>query len=74
MKEPLAIGYFDEKKSPRKILCEIVLGSTRTVPALVGEIFNEKERGISAVYEGILRVVANENVVSGGSRKDNLRT
>jgi hypothetical protein len=36
----------------------------KAIPALVGEIFIEEERTISAVYEGILRAIANGKVVS----------
>ena len=65
LKEPFAIDYFDERKDPRKVMCEILLGSVKTIPALVGEIFSEEERSISAVYEGILRAVADGKMVSG---------
>ena len=64
LKEPLAIDYFDEKKSPRDLFRTVVSASSKTVPALVGEIFIEEERGMSAVYEAILRAIANGNVVS----------
>lgn len=65
LREPIAIDYFDEKKKARKILNEILIGSVKTIPALVGEIFTEEERSITAIYEGILRAVANGKVVSG---------
>lgn len=65
LREPIAIDYFDEKKKARKILNEILIGSVKTIPALVGEIFTEEERHITAIYEGILRAVANGKVVSG---------
>jgi AAA+ ATPase superfamily predicted ATPase len=64
-REPLAIDYFDEKENPRAILANIVLGSIRTVPALVGEIFMEEERSVSTVYEGILRAIADGKEKSG---------
>jgi hypothetical protein len=64
LKEPLAIDYFDEKKKPKKILCEIIRGSIKTIPALIGEVFNEEERGISAIYEGVLRAVASGKITS----------
>ena len=41
------------------------MSSLKTIPALVGEIFLEEEREISAVYEGILRGVASGKVSSG---------
>ena len=36
-----------------------------TVPALIGEIFTEEERGLSLVYEGILRSIADGKRHSG---------
>ncbi len=65
-REPLAIDFFDSELKPREIFAKVLLSSVRTVPALVGEIFVEEERSISAVYEAILRAVANGHVVSGG--------
>ncbi len=64
-REPLMIDYFDEKEDPRKIIAQIVVHSIKTVPALIGEVFIEEERNISAVYEGVLRAIANGNTVSG---------
>ena len=63
--EPLAIDYFSEKKRARTVIAEVILSSIKTIPALVGEIFTEEGRGISAVYEGILRAVATGKVNSG---------
>lgn len=65
LREPLMIEYFDEKENPRKIIARIIRYSVKTVPALIGEIFVEEERKISAVYEGILRAIANGKTVSG---------
>lgn len=64
LREPIAIDYFDEKEKARKILKKILLSSIKTIPALVGEIFIEEERSISAVYEGVLRAVASGKVIS----------
>ena len=64
LKEPLAVDYLDEKKSPRHIFTTIISASSNTVPSLIGEIFIDEERGISAAYEAILRAIANGNVVS----------
>ena len=36
----------------------------KSIPAMIGEIFTEEERYISAIYEGILRAVASGNTVS----------
>lgn len=65
LEEPLAIDYFDEKKSARENIITIFLSSLRTIPALTGEIFLEEERGLSAVYEGVLRAVAVGKTRSG---------
>ena len=65
LREPLSVEYLDPKKDPRKILADILSSSAQTIPALVGEIFTEEERHTSAVYEGILRAVADGRVVSG---------
>ena len=65
LREPLMIEFFDEKEDPRRIIARSIMYSVKTVPALVGEIFTEEERSISAVYEGILRAIANGKTVSG---------
>ena len=65
LREPLAVEYFDEKEDPRKTIAKIVRYSSKTIPALIGEIFIEEERSISAIYEGILRAIANGKTVSG---------
>ncbi|MEW6528589.1 MAG: AAA family ATPase [Candidatus Micrarchaeota archaeon] len=64
LREPIAVDYFDEKAAPREMFAKIIEGSMRTIPALVGEIFLEEERGMSAVYEAVLRAVASGKVVS----------
>lgn len=66
LREPIAVDYFDEKKNPRKMFAVLLAGSLKTVPALVGEIFLEEERAISAVYDGIMRAVASGRIVSTG--------
>lgn len=65
-REPLAIDYFDEKEDTKTILANIVAGSIKTMPALVGEVFTEEERSLSGVYEGILRAIADGKEKSGG--------
>lgn len=65
LQEPLAIDYFQEGKSARELLAIIVIASLKTTPALVGEIFLEEERELSAVYEGILRAIATGRINSG---------
>ena len=65
LREPLAVDYFDEKKGAREQFTQVLLGSMRTIPALVGEVFSEEERTLSAVYEGVLRAIANGHCNSG---------
>lgn len=64
LREPLTIDYFDPNEDPRKLMARIIIHSARTVPALVGEIFMEEERTISAIYEGILRAIAGGKTIS----------
>ena len=71
-REPISIGYITpgqenkkKREKPREILSRIIKSSAKTIPALIGEIFVEEERKISAIYEGILRAIANGKVVSG---------
>ncbi len=65
LREPIAIDYFDPMMHVRKTMAKIILGSSKTIPALIGEIFVEEEREISGVYEGILRAIASGKVGSG---------
>jgi len=65
LREPIAIDYFEPKEGARKTIAKIISGSVKTIPALIGEIFLEEEREISAVYEGILRSIASGKVGSG---------
>jgi hypothetical protein len=64
LKEPLAIDYYSPDEDPRKLMGKVITYSIHTIPALVGEIFSEEERTISAIYEGILRAVASGKIVS----------
>lgn len=65
LREPIAVDYFDEKKSARENIALVLLSSVKTIPALIGEIFYEEEREMSSIYEGILRAIASGRVVSG---------
>ncbi|MBO3769801.1 MAG: AAA family ATPase [Thermoproteota archaeon] len=65
LREPISIDYFDEKKPVRENIALILLSSVKTIPALVGEVFYEEERELSAIYEGVLRAVASGRSVSG---------
>ena len=55
LREPISIDYFNESKLD---ISRIILSSIKTIPALIGEIFLEEERELSATYEGILRAIA----------------
>jgi hypothetical protein len=65
LREPITIDFFNEKEKPRDFFVKIMKYNIKTVPALIGEIFTEEERSISAIYEGILRATANEKNISG---------
>jgi hypothetical protein len=65
LREPLVAEQFSGEGTARRLLAEVLIGSVKTVPALIGEIFTEEERSISAIYEGIMRAVASGKVVSG---------
>ena len=64
LREPLAIDYYDPTEDPRKLMARVIAHSTKTIPALIGEIFTEEERTISAIYDGILRAIAGGKTVS----------
>lgn len=63
--EPIAIDYFSKNNSAREIISRVILGSLKSIPALVGEIFLEEEREMSAIYEGILRGISVGKITSG---------
>lgn len=64
MSEPLMIEYYQENITASE-LCTLFLSSAKyVVPALIGEIFTEEERQLSAVYEGILRAIATGKRIS----------
>ncbi len=64
LREPIAVEYFGGRESARKTFAKILVGSMRTVPALIGEVFVEEERSVSAIYEGIIRAIASGKAVS----------
>ncbi len=65
LREPINVAYFDSEKNIQEGCAEVLKGSVNAVPALMGEIFLEEERGLSKIYESIVRAVANGKVVSG---------
>ncbi len=65
LQEPIAIDYYEWDKKAREMIAKIIQSSIKTIPALIGEIFVEEEREISAVYEGILRAIAVNKGTSG---------
>ena len=42
---------------PIKVVYEILRGAKHSIPALVGEVFTEEERQLTATYEAILRLI-----------------
>jgi len=58
LREPLAIEYYNKELKAEDIIYNIITDSSKSVPALVGEIFAEETRELSGVYEGILRGIA----------------
>ena len=65
LREPIMAPYFKAREGTMKAIMGAVMGSVLAVPALIGEIFQEEERSLSATYEGIIRAVASGKVVSG---------
>lgn len=63
LREPITARFLGDKK-PREIFRDVLLFSRNGIPSLVGEIFSEEERKLSGIYEGILRAVADGNLVS----------
>ncbi|MBI4919509.1 AAA family ATPase, partial [archaeon] len=63
LREPITAEYLHAGEV-RQVISEAVIQASKSIPAMIGEIFTEEERHISAVYEGILRAVANGNTVS----------
>lgn len=66
LREPISINSFDENKNSRDLFSKVILSNLRAIPSLIGEIFLEEEKTLSAVYEGILRSIANGNTTSTG--------
>ena len=64
-REPITIEYADPSTNARDTLLTVLQSSLKTIPALVGEIFQEEERQLSKIYEGILRAISTGNTVSG---------
>ncbi len=64
LREPITAEYINEKGDVRTIIAEAISQSSRAIPAMIGEIFDEEGKQTSAVYEGILRAVAGGKTVS----------
>ncbi len=65
MREPLAIQFYEKGVTDSTDLAaRTVIGSANTIPSLIGEIFSEEERHLSATYEAILSAVASRHYVS----------
>lgn len=63
LREPWLLPFWE--KGGEDCLLSMAADTKMTVPALIGEIFSEEQRQLSAVYEGILRAVADGKRVSG---------
>ena len=57
-KEPITLELLNKK------IGEIMIGLKTTIPALIGEIFEEEEKELSAIYEAILRAIATGKRIS----------
>jgi AAA+ ATPase superfamily predicted ATPase len=64
LREPITINSFDKNKKAREIFSKVILSNINTIPALIGEIFLEEEKTLSAIYEGILRAIASGKISS----------
>jgi len=65
LREPITIDFVDQSKDARETLQKILNSTLRTIPALVGEIFQEENRKLSNKYEGVLRAIATGKTSSG---------
>jgi len=63
LREPWLISLWEENKE--SFLNSIAINTKLSVPALIGEIFSEEEKELSAVYEGVLKAVADGKRISG---------
>lgn len=64
LREPITISSFDKNKAARNVFSKVILSNLNTIPSLVGEIFLEEEKTLSAIYEGVLRAIATGKIVS----------
>ena len=65
MREPLAIQFYENGVTDSlDLAASVIIGSANTIPSLIGEIFSEEERHLSATYEAILSAVASRHYVS----------
>ncbi|MFW5898654.1 MAG: AAA family ATPase [Candidatus Saliniplasma sp.] len=65
LREPITIDYLDSSDGARETLLKVLTSTLRTIPALVGEIFQEENRQLSNKYEGVLRAIATGKMGSG---------
>jgi len=63
LREPWLFSLYEELKDD--FLSIMAVNTKLSVPALIGEIFSEEERELSAIYEGILKSIADGKRVSG---------
>ncbi|MDP6626803.1 MAG: AAA family ATPase, partial [Methanopyri archaeon] len=58
LREPIAVDYFSPGETSVDTFTRVMTTTKYLVPALIGEVFTEEDRSLSAVYEGILRAIA----------------
>lgn len=56
LRDPWIIPYFRGKDTS---LADILLTSREAIRSLIGEVFLEEDKGLSAAYEGVIRALAN---------------
>ena len=64
LREPIAIDHYTPGEGSVPTFTRVMTSTKYLVPALIGEIFTEEDRSLSAVYEGVLRAVADGRCVS----------
>ncbi|MDP7080665.1 MAG: AAA family ATPase [Candidatus Undinarchaeales archaeon] len=64
LREPITIDHYTPGEGAVSTFTRVMTSTKYLVPALIGEIFTEEDRSLSAVYEGVLRAIAGGKCVS----------
>ena len=64
LREPIAIDHYSPGEGPVHTFTRVMTSTKYLVPALLGEVFTEEDRSLSAVYEGVLRAISDGRCVS----------